>query len=58
MLDHKMRSCVSVACDALIFSMTVRIESSFSAQFGTMNGLIQGYVLACLLFNVLLEKVI
>lgn len=37
---------------------SVRVQSSLSAQFGTMNALRQGDVLACLLFNVALEKVI
>ena len=33
-----------------------RVQSNLSAQFGTTNGLRQGDVLGCLLFNVALEK--
>jgi sorting nexin-29 len=37
---------------------SIRVQSSLSARFGTMNGLRQGDALACLLFNVALEKVV
>jgi sorting nexin-29 len=37
---------------------SIRVQSSLSAQFVTMNGLTQGDALACLLLNVALEKLI